>query len=90
MYKHIKDCWNAIEKLIYWSGCTPDDLEDLLGQFPRWSGDWLWEVYESDDDYMIRVTNCYYDEQAKMYCEDRDVYSPGELFIYKYKEKSYS
>ena len=39
MYKHIRDCWNAIDELIDWDGCTPDDLEDLLGQFPRRSGD---------------------------------------------------
>lgn len=85
MYKHIKDCWNAIEKLIDWEGSTPDDLEDLLGRFPRWSGDWLWEVYESDDDYMLRIINCYWIDDD--YYEDQDVYSPGELFIYKYNEE---
>lgn len=85
MYKHINDCWNAIEKLIDWEGCTPDDLKDLLNQFPRWSGDWLWEVYESDDDYMLRITNCYWVDDD--YCEDQDVYSPGKIFIYKYNEE---
>lgn len=85
MYKHINDCWNAIEKLIDWAGCTPDDLEDLLGRFPRWSGDWSWEVYESDDDYMLRITNCYWVDDD--YYEDQEVYSPGEVFIYKYNEE---
>lgn len=86
MYKHIKDCWNAIEKLTYWEGCTPDDLDNLLGQFPRWSGDWSWEVYESDDDYMLKVVNCYYDEQEESFKEEHDIYSPCLVFITKYLE----
>ena len=85
MYKHIKDCWNAIEKLIDWEGCTPDDLEDLLSQFPRWSGDWSWEVYESDDDYMLKITNCYWIDDD--YNENQEVYSPGVIFINKYNEE---
>jgi len=87
MYNHIRDCWNAIEKLIDWEGCTPDDLRDLLDQFPRWSGDWSWEVYETDDDYMLKVVNCYYDEYECGFTEELDIFSPGQAFIYKYLEE---
>ena len=85
MYKHIRDCWSAIEELIKNTNATPDDLEELLLQFPRWSGDWLWEVYESDDDYMLKITDCYWIDDD--YYEDQNVYSPGVIFINKYNEE---
>ena len=63
-YKHINDCWNAIRKAT-----TYDELEDVIWEFPRWSGDW--EIVRNSENY-CRVINIYYDEQCETWDEDEE------------------
>lgn len=55
-YKHIKDCWEAIENCKSLS-----KLKELFWEFPRWYGDWDYEINEEDK--IITVINNYYIEQ---------------------------
>lgn len=85
MYKHINDCWKAIEELIAKENTTPDDLDNLLEEFPRWSGDWSWEMQEDDGEYTITINNFYWVDDE--YYEDADDYEPNQTFIDKYNEE---
>lgn len=60
-FKHINDCWSALEEVT-----TIDEMEDLLEEFPRWSGDWEW--YLKDD--IVVVNNTWFDKETEMYCDE--------------------
>lgn len=62
-YKHINDCWKALETLS-----RLEDLEDTLDNFPRWSGDWDYKV--DADNAVVTVTNSYYDKITWCWEED--------------------
>ena len=57
-YKHINDCWNALE-----DAKTVEEVEDLFDDFPRWSGDWDWYVENGE----VVVENTYYDDYSEVY-----------------------
>ena len=65
MYNHINDCWKALETLS-----RLEDLEDTLDNFPRWSGDWDYEI--DVENATVTVTNSHYDELSEDWEEDTD------------------
>lgn len=64
-YKHIDDCWKALKTLS-----RLEDLEDTLDNFPRWSGDWNYEV--DAENAVVTVTNSYYDKLTWFWEEDTE------------------
>ena len=58
-YKHINDCWAALNTLR-----DVDDIDRTLEEFPRWSGDWSWEI---NDDGDVVVTNHYIEYENDNY-----------------------
>ena len=72
-YEHINDCWADIRECT-----TREELEDVLANLPRWSGDW--DIIEEDG--YLTVENTYYDKQTDDYytesetldipCEEKD------------------
>lgn len=63
-YKHINDCWNAFD-----DAKNPEDVQYIMDDFPRWSGDWDW--YEKDGE--IHVVNTYFDRGAEEYIDDERI-----------------
>lgn len=62
-YKHINDCWDAVRQAE-----TYDELEDIIWDFPRWSGDW---DIVNENGY-CRIINSYYDENTETWDEDKE------------------
>ena len=57
-YKHIKDCWRALEKCQ-----SIEEVEERFKEFPRWSGEWYWFY----DNGSFCVRNDYSDEETEDY-----------------------
>lgn len=56
-YRHIKDCWEAIEDIS-----TTSELEKLLEEFPRWSGDWEYYLEKiTPSTTLVTVRNIWFD-----------------------------
>ena len=64
-YNHINDCWKALKTLS-----RLEDLEDTLDNFPRWSGDWEYEI--DVDNAVVTVTNSHYDKLTEYWEEDTE------------------
>lgn len=64
-YNHIDDCWKALETLS-----KLEDLEDTLENFPRWSGEWNYEI--DVENAVVMVTNSYYDKLTWCWEEDTE------------------
>ena len=47
IYKHINDCWRALEKCE-----SIEEVWRLFKEFPRWSGDWDW--FYDNGDFCVR------------------------------------
>lgn len=62
-YNHIQDCWSEIRKAK-----TIEEVKDLFGKFPRWSGDW--DVMVENGRYV--VYNTWFDEQCGDFDTDRE------------------
>lgn len=62
-YKHIDDCWNAIREAK-----TVEELDELFGNFPRWSGYWEW-FYDNDQ---VIAENTYYDTSTDSWETDAE------------------
>lgn len=60
-YKHINDCWNAIE-----NAKSKEEVEKLFEEFPRWSGDWT--IYVEDGHYTVE--NMWYGEDTDTHNQD--------------------
>ena len=63
-FKHISDCWQYLREAE-----SREDLEERLGNLPRWSGDWT--VEKSEDNYCL-VINDYYDKSLDSYEQDSE------------------
>lgn len=76
VYKHIRDCWDAIESCNLLS-----ELEELFECFPRWSGGWDYHIDE--DNKTITVINDCYIEQI-----DEDRHEEREYEFEKFEDIS--
>lgn len=66
MYKHIKDCWNALAQCK-----SIEELVKMMGEFPNKFGTWAISYMDNDG---IGITNYCYDEQAGADVEESDYY----------------
>lgn len=57
-YKHINDCWAALEDCK-----TIEDFEAKFEEFPRWSGDW--EVSPEEGEGGVYVRNRWFDKDLQ-------------------------
>lgn len=73
MYKHIKDCWNALAQCK-----SIEELVKMMGEFPNKFG--TWEISYMDHDG-IGITNYYYDEQGDSNEEESSYYRFEDLML---------
>lgn len=62
-FKHIKDCWNALNKAE-----SVNEVRELLRIFPRWSGDWWIDCADGK----VLVCNNWYDRTCETWELDRE------------------
>lgn len=59
-YTHIRDCWNALE-----NAKSLSEMKELSDNFPRWSGDWSFDVIIINDVEMtVEVSNICENEES--------------------------
>ena len=62
MYSHIKECWAAIHEAN-----SIEEVNELIKNFPRWSGDWeiMLEKYDDEEESHYVLVNSYWDPLAE-------------------------